>query len=212
MSSIKERLLAAKNSEAMRYPPESLDLVSKWKNSLQPKPIPTGSKVPDSSLFDIANNTEIKLSKLHSNQPLFITFFNGLWCDIEVDYFKYLHDNRDQITSAGVKFAIITPQLPDQVASFRSGVDVYVDRNGSLVKQLGIAHPINTPELVQAFKELGCNLDELYGKGNRFWINPTDLLVDQNGKVLHVSSCMHQVDRLDIENIVEYVKKNVQVA
>ncbi len=108
--------------------------------------------------------------------PVLYIFYRGNWCPLCMAQIKEVAGEYQQLTSSGVKIALVSPQSHENTQQLAKRFNVpflfLVDQDNKVAKQLEILAPNGLPLGMQV---LGYDSDT---------VMPTVLITDKNGKII----------------------------
>ncbi len=121
------------------------------------------------------NNETINIPS-HYGQPLLILFFRGNWCPLCMAQIKEISRKYQEISDAGTKILLISPQPIRHTKSlakkFKVPFTFLIDKDNRASKKLGIFHSSGTPMGLEVF---GYERDT---------VMPTVIMTDESGKII----------------------------
>lgn len=136
--------------------------------------------------FTLTNQTgePRRLSELHKNGPLIVTFYRGGWCpycNLELQAYQ---TQLEKISAVGATLVAITPELPDAsmstVEKNELGFEVLSDTNSNYAREIGIVFSL-PEELRVIYKNFGIELEQHNGEGQFDLPLAATFLVNANG-------------------------------
>ncbi len=138
------------------------------------KQIALGAKLPEFSVRN-ADGTDVSSAQL-TDKPAILIFYRGNWCPLCMAQVKELVGRYREISSLGVRVALISPQPHRNTESlakkFGVAFDFLTDEGNAAARALGIAQPHGLP--------MGMQMMGYDGET----VLPTVIITDATGKVI----------------------------
>jgi peroxiredoxin len=179
------------------------------KDAKETKPLQAGTVIPDITLKN-AQGKDVKLSSLHQDGPVVLVFFRGGWCPICTRHTGALIKAHPQIKELGAELVGISP---DNTESSKENVTknsipfpILSDADVAAAKAFGLAFRVDD-ETLKKYKGFGIDLEKASGQQHHALPVPAVFIVDKAGKIAFAHSDPDYRQRLDVERILNELKK-----
>lgn len=170
-----------------------------------------GDKAPDFILSN-ATGTTIKLSDLHKEGKVVLTFYRGTWCPYCNLQLAHYQSALKEIRSLGAQLVAISPQTPDESLSVKEKNELkfeVLSDNGNIVARKYTTVFKNGDLPVNMMKELGLDFDSHYSDDSRELPIPAVFIIEQDGTVSFAESLGGNYrNRIEVSEIIDSLKNN----
>lgn len=176
---------------------------------LEEQAIQVGDYIPSFELRNAVGET-VDTDELLAEGPMVISFYRGSWCPYCNIQLKAYQDILPEIKELGAQLVAISPADPDDSVSLiekhQLEYEVLSDSNNDVARKFGLAFKLGD-DLMGAYKKLGLDLEDFYGKENLELPMPGTFIVNSDGLVLEAQVNYDFTKRMDPEKILEVLRE-----
>jgi peroxiredoxin len=144
-----------------------------------------GETAPDFELPDPSGRM-VRLRELLADGPVIVSFYRGQWCPFCNLELRGLQRALGEIAAAGATLVAISPNKPDVAADTVAGLEleypVLSDHDNQVARMFNLVYEM-TQENIDAYREIGRDIETLNGTGKWELPVPATYVIDSGGTI-----------------------------
>ncbi len=205
---------AAKSAE--RFPAEVLSVFKQAIQTVKATGIEKSAKQVGDDAIDATltgwDGTQVDLKELWSQGPVVLMWYRGGWCPYCNVQLRAMQQQLDQITGAGAKLVVLTPELPEKARETAELNELEMvalhDKDSLLAKQYGIVFQL--PESIVPMYRDRLKLASFNGNDAMELPLAATYVIDTSGKIVYAFLDADYSKRAEPSDVIEAVKKASQ--